>query len=121
MIAKFIAILLLARDISHREHWSAKSLSQHMALGEFYDAIIGLTDQLAEMYKGRHKTLPKIPQLNDEEQGDKTSAEMLRKYLELIEKMRYTAVEKTDTALQNKIDEIVGQFLLTLYKLDNLK
>jgi hypothetical protein len=34
-----------------------------------------------------------------------------------IEKMRYEVCEKTDTPIQNIIDEIVGQYLSTLYKL----
>jgi hypothetical protein len=35
--------------------------------------------------------------------------------------MRYTAVDKEDTAIQNLIDEAVGQYLSTLYKLRRLK
>jgi hypothetical protein len=31
--------------------------------------------------------------------------------------MRYEVVDKSDTSLQNIIDEIVGQYLSTLYKL----
>ena len=43
--------------------------------------------------------------------------EFLEDSLGDIEKMRYEVVEKTDTALQNIIDEIVGLYLSTLYKL----
>lgn len=120
MIAQFIAILFLSRDIAHREHLRTKSFAQHEALGSFYSAIVELTDSLTEMYQGRNGIIDSIPQLNDED-SDKTPAQLLKKYLALIEKTRYTAVEKTDSALQNKIDEIVGQFLSTIYKLENLK
>ena len=120
MIAQFIAILFLSRDIAHREHLRTKSYAQHMALDGFYNAIVDLADSFSEMYQGRHGIIQVIPQLNDDEQ-DKEPAQLLKKYLALIEKTRYTAVEKTDSALQNKIDEIVGQFLSTLYKLENLK
>lgn len=120
MIAKFIGILFLSRDIAHREHLRTKSYAQHMALSDFYDAIIELADSLAKMYQGRHGVIDSIPQLNDDD-ADKTPVQLLKKYLALLEKTRYTAVEKTDTALQNKIDEIVGQFLSTIYKLENLK
>lgn len=120
MFAKFAAILFLSRDIAHREHLRTKSYAQHVALGDFYDAIIELTDSLTEMYQGRNGIIDSIPQLNDDD-TQKTPAQLLKKYLDLLEKTRYTAVEKTDSALQNKIDEIVGQFLSTLYKLENLK
>lgn len=120
MIAQFIAILFLSWDIAHREHLRTKSFAQHEALGSFYSAIVDLTDSLTEMYQGRNGIIDLIPQLNDDD-TDKTPSQLLKKYLALIEKSRYTAVEKTDSALQNKIDEIVGQFLSTIYKLDNLK
>jgi hypothetical protein len=38
-----------------------------------------------------------------------------------IESMRYAAVDKKDTAIQNLIDEAVALYLSTLYKLRNLK
>ena len=43
--------------------------------------------------------------------------EFLEDSLADIEKMRYEVVDKTDTPLQNIIDEIVGLYLSTLYKL----
>lgn len=77
MFAKFIAILFLSRDIAHREHLRTKIYAQHVALGDFYDAIIGLADSLTEMYQGRHGVIDSIPQLNDED-SDKTPAELLK-------------------------------------------
>ena len=43
--------------------------------------------------------------------------EFLEDSLAEVEKMRYEVCEKTDTPIQNIIDEIVGQYLSTLYKL----
>jgi hypothetical protein len=43
--------------------------------------------------------------------------EFLEDSLAEIEKMRYEVCKKEDTPLQNIIDEIVGQYLSTLYKL----
>ena len=45
---------------------------------------------------------------------------ILERHLDMVEKIRYTAVEKSETALQNIIDEVVSQYLSTLYKLRNL-
>jgi CO dehydrogenase/acetyl-CoA synthase gamma subunit (corrinoid Fe-S protein) len=119
MIARLIAILFLSREIAHRDHLKTTSFSQHMALGSFYDEIVDLADSLTEMYQGRHGIIDKIPMLVAEPSTD--PANDLQKQLDAIEKIRYTAVEKTDTAIQNKIDEIVGLYLSTLYKLRNLK
>lgn len=115
----FLATLFLSRDLAHSDHWRTDSYSQHMALGEFYDGIVGLADTLAEMYMGRNGVLKPLPLLDDDEQESPEAT--LRAHLKLIEDARYTAVPKTDTAIQNVIDEIVGLYLTTLYKLNRLK
>ena len=43
--------------------------------------------------------------------------EFLQAQVDEIETARYKVCEKTETALQNIIDEIVGLYLSTLYKL----
>jgi hypothetical protein len=43
--------------------------------------------------------------------------EFLEDSLKEIENIRYKVCEKDDTAIQNTIDEIVGLYLSTLYKL----
>lgn len=120
MIAQFIAILFLARDQAHKAHLRTQNGEEHRALNAFYEAVIDLADELAEMYQGRKGLIDAIPTLTDEE-SDASIADTLERYLKLIEKVRYEAVEKTDSAIQNKIDEIVGLFLSTNYKLRNLK
>lgn len=120
MIGRLIAVLFLSRDLAHREHLRTTSYSQHMALGTFYDEVIDLADSLAEAYQGRNGIIDDIPLLKDDERKG-SIVDMLEKHLSWIEKTRYTAVEKTDTALQNIIDEIVSLYLSTLYKLKNLK
>jgi hypothetical protein len=90
-----------------------------MALGEFYDSIIGLADKLTEAYQGRTDTLLEIPLMDDETTGD--IIQDLKKYQDYVEQNRYSAAKKEDTPIQNIIDEVVGQFLSTRYKLTRLK
>lgn len=116
---KFIGTLLLARDVAHREHWRTTSHAQHLALEAFYDNLLDLTDGLVEKYQGRHGVMSTIP--------IKASAVVapiipaLKGMLGEIEDTRYDVVPKTDTALHNIIDEIVGEFLHVIYKLERLK
>lgn len=117
-IGTFVALLLLARDVAHREHWKTKSYAQHMALGEFYSQIADLADTLVESYQGKHGIIDDIPLLQAK---DGAIAKVLRDQMEWIEARRYEAVTRSDTALQNIVDEIVGLYQRTLYKLDNLK
>jgi predicted hydrolase (HD superfamily) len=118
MIGRLVAILFLSRELAHRDHLKTKSYAQHIALNEFYDAIVELADKLTEAYQGRHGLID-IPLLKDENHKD-NPADMLQSHMDMVEKLRYTAIEKTDTPLQNIVDEVVGQYLSTLYKLRNL-
>jgi hypothetical protein len=116
---EFIATLFLARELAHRYHLSTKSYSQHKALQNFYEDLLDLTDDLAEITQGAHGLLD-IPILT-EKKSYKEPLYCIADKLQYIETNRYKAYSKDDTALQNKIDEIVAVFLTAIYKLENLK
>ena len=113
--ADFVGTLFLARDVAHSVHLNTRSFAKHSALQSFYDEGVELADKFAEAYQGRHGLIGPISLMS----AKKTTniVEFLEDSLGDIEKMRYEVVEKTDTALQNIIDEIVGLYLSTLYKL----
>lgn len=113
--AEFVGMMFLGRDVAHSVHLNTRSFSKHMALGTFYDGIIDLADKFAEAYQGRYGLIGPISLLN----ARKTSniVEFLQDQVDEIEKTRYEVCDKTETALQNIIDEIVGLYLSTLYKL----
>ena len=122
MIAQYIAVLFLARDIAHREHLRVTgrgSYAKHEALGAFYESVIGLADSLAEAYQGRNGIIKDIPLLENEFPGEIVTS--IKNQLQWLESNRYKAVTKEDTPLQNIIDEIVSLYLSTLYKLQNLE
>ena len=113
--ADFVGTLFLARDVAHSVHLNTRSFAKHSALNSFYDEIVELADKFAEAYQGRHGLIGPISLMS----AKKTTniVEFLEDSLADIEKMRYDVVEKTDTPIQNIIDEIVGLYLSTLYKL----
>jgi DNA-binding ferritin-like protein len=113
--ADFIGTLFLARDVTHSVHLNTRSYAKHVALNEFYDSIVDLADKFAEAYQGRHGLIGPITLMSAKKTTD--VIEFLKDSLADIEDMRYKVIEKDDTALQNIIDEIVGQYLSTLYKL----
>ena len=113
--ADFVGTLFLARDVAHSVHLNTRSFAKHSALNSFYDEIVELADKFAEAYQGRHGLIGPISLMS----AKKTTniVEFLEDSLADIEKMRYEVVEKTDTPIQNIIDEIVGLYLQVLYKL----
>jgi DNA-binding ferritin-like protein len=111
----FMGNLFLARDVTHSVHLNTRSFSKHSALQTFYEEVIELADKFAEAYQGRKGLIGPISL----QSAKKTSnvVEFLEQSLKDIEDTRYKVVDKTDTPLQNIIDEIVGLYLSTLYKL----
>lgn len=113
--ADFIGTLFLARDVAHSVHLNTRSFAKHSALNEFYNAIVDLADKFAEAYQGRNGLIGPITLMSAKKTGN--IIEFLEDSLIDVEKMRYEVCKKDDTPLQNIIDEIVGQYLSTLYKL----
>ena len=111
----FVGILFLARDVSHSVHLNTRSYAKHKALQKFYEDVVDLADTFAEMYQGRHGLIGGI----NLQSAKKTNnvVEFLEGQLKEIEDCRYEVVDESDTAIQNIIDEIVGLYLSTLYKL----
>lgn len=50
--ATLIQKLFEARQVAHNAHLATKSYAAHKATGEFYDGILGIADELAEVIQG---------------------------------------------------------------------
>ena len=113
--ADFVGMLFLARDVAHSVHLNTRSYSKHVALNTFYDSIIDHADAFAEAYQGRHGLMGPITLHS----ATKTAniIDFLQGQLDDIEKCRYEVVEKSDSSLQQLIDNIIELYLTTLYKL----
>ena len=113
--ADFVGTLFLARDVAHSVHLNTRSFSKHSALQSFYDEVIELADKFAEAYQGRNGLIGPISLMSAKKTNN--IVEFLTDSMTEIEKGRYEVCDKTDTPIQNIIDEIVGVYLSTLYKL----
>ena len=113
--AEFIGLLFLARDVTHSVHLNTRSYSKHVALNIFYDRIVGVADDFAEAYQGRHGLIGPISLHS----AKKTTnvIEFLEDSLKEIEDARYKVCDKDDSSLQQLIDNIIEVYLRTLYKL----
>lgn len=116
--ANLIALLFLARDLTHREHLKTTSYAKHIALNEFYDSIVDLADTFAETYQGMKGIIANIPLADATGTGDIIA--VLQQQVEWIEANRSDFSSNQEKPLQNIIDEICGQYYQTLYKLKNL-
>lgn len=115
---EFIGLLFASRDYAHKSHLNTESYAQHKALDQFYTQIVDLADKFAEAWMGRNQTkIGEIPSINLPK-GDPLN--VLNRVLETLEDVR-DFIPNKDTALSNIIDEIIGLYLSTIYKLKFLK
>jgi DNA-binding ferritin-like protein len=114
--ALFVATLLHSATNTHFFHWSTDSFSKHTALGEYYDEIVDLTDQLAESYMGKYGKLTAFPSVYHQPKDP-------IKYMESLQNFVADARQDLpqDSELQNLIDTIAELIDTTTYKLKFLK
>jgi len=113
--ADFLGMLFLARDVAHSVHLNTRSYSKHKALNIFYERIVSAADDFAESYQGRHGLIGPISLMSAKKTAN--IIEFLEDQLKEIEAARYDIVDKSDSSLQQLIDNIIEIYLRTLYKL----
>lgn len=125
---ELIALLFLARELGHRAHLRVQgpgAYAAHMALGDFYSAIGDHADEITECYQGETGRLLDIPMMDGQLPEAFASGGMfipiLREHLAWIAANRYAVCPREQTAIQNLIDEAVGLYQRTIYKLTNLQ
>lgn len=115
-MATFLSTMLNAGTNAHFFHWSTNSFSQHMALGDFYEEIIELTDELAEAYFGVYGQIKQFPNTFHEPKEPISYLESLQKFV----KAARDDLPK-ETELVQLIDNIADLIDTTVYKLKFLK
>lgn len=115
---EFVMRCFHARTDAHALHLLTDSYAKHVALNEFYSALIPLVDSFAETYQGDYDRLD----LSDVPYKPvKDPVQLLTALSDWIATNRGDMCDGDDTYLQNIIDEIVALIYGTVYKLKFLK
>ena len=117
MIEELVARVFKTRNQSHLAHWKTKSDAEHRALGSFYDDVIDTLDKLIEACQGSKGIIGHVDLSCKDESVD--IIKCLTDDANWISKNR-AKLGHGVPALENIIDELVGVYLSTLYKLKNL-
>lgn len=112
-----LANMLKARNVAQELHWKTKSLAKHLALGDLYDGIDGLVDNLAEIYIANYGDLGELTSNVQFDMGDPVTfigqlSDMLAQDHDGIPQ---------DGFIVNKFEELQELIARTKYKLENLK
>ena len=115
-VAMFAATLLHSATNAHFFHWSTDSFSKHMALGEYYDGIVELTDAYVEAYMGCYDKITTFPSVYHQPKEP-------LKYLESLK--NFVAEANNDLPQKQELINIVAEIQQlidsTIYKLKYLK
>lgn len=118
MINEIIAQLFNARNAAHSIHLRTRSFAQHIALGDFYEKLVDLTDALAETFAGRYGIVN--VDVNTPSVFPNTDAVM---FIRSVDKWATEVTKQfnpADTLILNQWDEILSLINTTKYKLENL-
>lgn len=115
-MATFLSTLLNSGTNAHFFHWATNSYSQHVALGDFYEQVIDLTDELAEAYFGVYGQIKEFPNTYHEPKEPIKYLESLQSF---IKEARPDLPQETE--LVQLIDNIADLVDTTVYKLKFLK
>ncbi len=113
----FIVQCLAVRTAAHLMHLSSKSYAQHVALSDFYDGLLTLTDKYAEVYMGLGSQITSWPAPASTERHDPIT--LLEDFLELVQ--AEFADDSDSQALTNILAELEELTAQSLYKLRFLK
>ena len=116
-IEELVARVFEDRNAAHLAHWKTGSYAQHMALGDFYEGVVKITDKLVEVFQGKFgiiSDLPTIPQL-----FKPTISQRLNATEEWIAQNAESVANGLESA-ENIIADLQGLYNTTLYKLNHL-
>lgn len=117
MVGEFVMKALHARTNAHVLHLKSRSYARHIALGEFYDALVELLDSYVEAYQGAFGIIEDYP-------GRYTYVDDPVKLVEgLCEHIdnNAEALSAGESSLKNILDELCALCQQTSYKLRFLK
>jgi len=120
MIEQLVSRVFYARNVAHFAHWRAKgagSYARHMALGEFYTAVIETLDRLVEAYQGAFGLISTIPA---PESSGTDPEKVLAADVAWIE-AHHEALCRGHRAIANLLDGTSEVYLGALYKLRHLE
>lgn len=117
MTEDLVARVFRTRNQAHLAHWKTKSYAEHQALGSFYDGLIDTIDKLVEACQGSKGIIGHVDLSCKDESVD--IIKNLTDDANWISKNR-SKIAHGVPALENIVDELVGLYLSTLYKLKNL-
>ena len=118
--AKFFSKLFESREMAHIYHLQVNgemgSHAKHTALGDYYDGVLGLIDDMIEVYQGQYDIIDGYDVIDTKDTMSKDTIEYFNELAAFIKAER-KCFSNEDTHIHNIVDEVVALVYKTLYKL----
>lgn len=123
--AQFFSKIFESREMAHVYHLQLKgdpgSYASHIALGEYYDGVIGILDELIEVYQGQYDIVQGYNIIDTSSTQNLDKLEYFSSIVDYLKNSRYTLLSQDDPHYQAIIDEIINLLYRLIYKLRFLK
>lgn len=118
--SKFFSKLFESREMAHIYHLQVNgemgSHAKHTALNDYYEGVLGLIDEMIEVYQGQYDLIEGYGIIDTKDTMSKDTIEYFKELATFIKTER-KCFEQEDTHLHNIVDEVVALVYKTLYKL----
>ena len=111
--------MLWARDCAHKLHLSTPSYAQHIALEEFYNDLLELFDQLAEVVQGKYGIISSLQVQGSNCEDD--ACTFICNLVCWLDSKAHACICPDDTFIHNLVDEVQAITYRAKYKIENLK
>jgi DNA-binding ferritin-like protein len=119
-VSKFFSKLFESKEMAHVYHLQVKgdqgSFAKHEALGDYYEDIVDMIDELIEVYQGQYDLIENYDIIDTKNTINKEPQEYFKEIGDFIMEEKKCISEK-DTHLHSLIDDVVCLVYKTLYKL----
>lgn len=116
MIEELIARVFATRNATHLLHLKTNSYAEHIALGDFYEAIVDKVDAIIECHQGVFGLIGNVKTINKTGKAVKLLKDDLTWFNENRDQ-----ISNGVPAIDNLLQELESCYMRTIYKLENLK
>lgn len=120
MLNELVGRVFATRNAAHLLHFSTGSYAAHMALGDFYEAIVEQIDEVVEVCQGKFGPMGYVA-MRSAEFADVESC-----IAHLVGETSWITAHRNEIArgffpVENLLDELTAEYARTTYKLRQLK
>lgn len=118
LVAELVERVFSSRNLAHLSHWKTRSYAEHRALGDFYENVITAIDAFIEKHQAAFGLIRsgREEKEKEEEGSPEDILACLQDDVKWLNKNRSSICRDIPT-LENDLDDVIGVYLTTIYKL----